>query len=106
MGVHEEWEGMRCGRAFEGKIRANKSITSNCESQRRTGAQRVSQRIQLSNKIIRKTSQEKYRIRETKHLSIDADSSTNTKQDRNSTYGCAFRGLRIYNLFNIFNFPI
>ena len=25
------------------------------------------------------------------------------KQDRNSTYGCALRGLSIYNLFNLFS---
>ena len=28
------------------------------------------------------------------------------KQDRNSTYRWAFRGLRIYNLFNLFSLPI
>ena len=28
------------------------------------------------------------------------------KQDRNSTYRCAIRGLRIYNLFNLFSLPI
>ena len=39
-GRQEEGEGRRRGRAFAGQTRANKSITSNCESQRPTGAQR------------------------------------------------------------------
>ena len=29
-----------------------------------------------------------------------------TKQDWNSTYRCAFRGLRVYNLFNLFSLSI
>ena len=68
----------------------------------------ISYKISLKVYVLNKSSiSDKCAIKAREKLNLSKFGILNQhKQDPNSTYRCALRGLRIYNLFNLFSFPI